>query len=135
MRKTLFILFVLLSLSVFAFFLFAQDKKADKKTMTVSGTLVDLTCYAKGGFLTNDHGGMENCGTMCAKGGLPVALVDSDKKVHFLAVAAPAYADFVGMELRLTGVHGKNADVLIPEKMEVKDGKKWVEKKLPKTMM
>lgn len=112
----------------------AQDKKASE-LQSITGTLVDAVCYAKGGFLTNDHGDMKNCGTMCATGGLPVALVDGEKKVHFLGVSAPAYANYIGQEMRLTGMHGKNADIFIPSKLEVKEGGKWVEKKLPKTMM
>jgi hypothetical protein len=110
----------------------AQDQP---KSEVISGTLVDLKCYAAAGLMTNDHGDMKGCGAACASGGLPVGLVDANKKVHFLAVSAPAYASFVGQELRFTGVHGKNAEVFIPEKLEVKENGKWVEKKLPKAMM
>lgn len=112
----------------------AQDK-AMAKPETISGILVDLKCYAAGGYLTNDHGDMKGCGAGCASGGLPVALVGADKQVHFLGVPASAYASFVGQEIRFIGMRGKHADVFIPEKMEVKEGGKWVEKKLPKTMM
>ena len=111
----------------------AQDNKP--KSEVISGTLVDLKCYAAAGFTTNDHGNMKGCGAACASGGLPVGLVDANKKVHFLAVSAPAYASLVGQELRFTGAQGKNAEVFIPEKLEVKENGKWVEKKLPKTMM
>lgn len=56
--------------------------------------------------------------------------------VHFLAVPAPAYADWVDAHLRLTGTPGKNAHAaFIPKKIEMKDGDKWVEKKTAKTMM
>lgn len=113
--------------------LFAQEQ-AKAGAETISGTLVDLKCYAAAGLATNDHGEMKGCGAACARGGLPVALLDASKKVHVLAVPAPAYADFVGQELRLTGTHAKNAGVFIPEKMEVKENGKWVEKKLPRTM-
>lgn len=135
MRRIIFILSIF-ALLAFSFILLAsQEKKADDKATTITGTLVDLTCYAKGGFLTNDHGDMKGCGAMCATGGLPVGVVDANKKVHFLGVPAPAYAGLVGQEVRFTGMHGKNADVFIPEKLEVKEDGKWVEKKLPKTMM
>jgi len=117
-----------------AMLLSAQDKEM-AKSESLTGTLVDVKCYAAGGFMTNDHGTMKGCGAACATGGLPVGLVDANKKVHLLAVPAPAYASYVGMELRLTGMHAKNADVFIPEKLEVKEGDKWMEKKLPKTMM
>ena len=138
MPKSRNVLSVLTIMLVFisAMFLFAQEKKEKPKTVVIEGTLVDMKCYSTGGYLTNDHGDMENCGTMCAKSGLPVAIVDKDKNVHFLAVSAPGYADWVGAHMRLTGMHGKNAHaVFIPTKIEMKDGDKWVEKKVAKTMM
>ena len=140
MRRSSIILFVgiLLAVASLTLALYAQEKKAEQKpaAMTISGTLVDLACYAKVGVTTNDHGSAKDCGAMCAKGGLPVGLLDADKKVHLLGVPAAAYADYVGKELRLTGMNGKHAaEVFIPEKLEVKEGDKWVEKKLPKTMM
>lgn len=124
----------LLTMFVIAVMLPAQEKTAAKPE-TITGTLVDLKCYAAGGYLTNDHGDMKACGAMCATGGLPVGLVEANKKVHFLAVPAPAFASYVGQEIRFTGMHGKHADVFIPEKMEVKKEGKWIEEKLPKTMM
>jgi hypothetical protein len=137
MRKSPIIVLAVALIAVFsvAVILYAQEKAMDKKAETISGTLVDLKCYAAGGFMTNDHGGMKGCGAACATGGNPVALVDANKKVHFLGVSAPAYASYVGQELRFTGTHGKFADVFMPEKLEVKEDGKWVEKKLPKTMM
>ena len=134
--RSVFFVLIVMMVSLSALFLFAQEKKEKPKTVVIEGTLVDMKCYAAGGFLTNDHGEMENCGTMCAKGGLPVAIVDNDKNIHFLAVSAPGYADWVGAHMRLTGMHGKNAQaVFIPKKIEIKDGDKWVEKKVAKTMM
>lgn len=136
MRKSSVLVLTFTVLALVAMFasLSAQEK-AVAKSETLTGTLVDLKCYAAGGFLTNDHGSMKGCGTACAKGGNPVALVDANKKVHFLAVAAPEYADWVGAELRLTGKHAANADVFLPEKVEAKEDGKWVEKKAAKGMM
>jgi len=131
MKRT-FAVVALVLLATVALTLHAQDAA---KSSTISGTLVDLKCYAAAGLTTNDHGSMKGCGAACASGGLPVALLDANKAVHMLAVSAPAYASYVGMEVRFTGAHGKNADVFIPDKLEVKEGDKWVEKKLPKTMM
>ncbi len=135
MQKTRILLSVMALLVFSALVLSAQEKKAEDKATTISGTLVDLTCYAKGAFLTNDHGDMKNCGSMCAAGGLPIAVVDAKKEVHFLGVPASAYAQLIGKEVRFTGMHGKHADVFIPSKLEIKEGDKWVEKELPKTMM
>ena len=124
-------LFAMLVVLATALSLYGQGE--DKSQ--ISGTLVDLSCYAKGGFLTNDHGGMKGCGSMCARAGLPVAVVDAEKKVHVLAAPAPGYADYIAKQVRITGKVGKNADVFIPEKLEIKDGDQWVEKDLPKAMM
>jgi hypothetical protein len=136
MRKSPFVvLFAVLLMAFGVAVMLSAQEKAAAKSETIDGTLVDLKCYAAGGFMTNDHGGMKGCGAACATGGNPVALVDANKKVHILGVSAPAYASYVGQELRFTGTHGKFADVFMPEKLEVKEGGKWVEKKLPKTMM
>jgi hypothetical protein len=136
MRKSSVVVLFAVLLMVFtvAVMLSAQEKAA-AKSETLTGTLVDLKCYAAAGLLTNDHGSMKGCGAACATGGLPVGVVDTDKKVHLLGVPSPAYASLVGQEVRFTGMHGKFADVFIPEKLEVKENGKWVEKKLPKTMM
>ena len=132
MRRNLFVLAVLLSFAVFALFAYAGE---GKKTATVTGTLVDYVCYAKAGLTTNDHGDMKNCGTMCAQGGLPVGVVSKDKAV-VLAAPAPGYAKYVGKEVRISGMWGKHdKNVFLPQKLEVKENGKWVEKKLPKTMM
>ncbi len=133
-RSSFVVLAVVMLLFALSMMLSAQDKPM-AKSETITGTLVDLKCYAAAGLTTNDHGNAKGCGEACASGGLPVALVDADKKVHMLAVPAPAYAKLVGQEIRLTGMHAKHADVFIPEKLEVKEGDKWMEKKLPKTMM
>jgi hypothetical protein len=134
MRRNFLVVLAFVVLAFGALVLSAQEKDM-AKSESITGTLVDLKCYAAAGLTTNDHGSMKGCGEACAKGGLPVGLLDANKKVHLLAVPAPAYASLVGMEIRLTGMHAKNADVFIPEKLEVKEGDKWMEKKLPKTMM
>ncbi len=136
MRKSpIVVLFAVLLMAFGVAVMLSAQEKAAAKSETIDGTLVDLKCYAAGGFMTNDHGSMKGCGTACAKGGNPVALVDANKKVHFLGVSALDYASYVGQELRFTGKHGKFADVFMPEKLEVKEDGKWVEKKLPKAMM
>ncbi len=105
------------------------------KQTTVSGTLVDLKCYAAMGVTTNDHGDMKKCGSMCAEGGLPLGLVDKKGNVVLLGVPSPAYSKLVGKELRLTGTYGKYSKVFIPKSMEIKVDGKWKKTKLPKTMM
>ncbi len=133
MRRSTFVLAVVFLFAAFAVLVIAGE---EKKPTTITGTLVDYVCYAKGGFLTNDHGTMKKCGSMCAQGGLPVALVTKDNKAVVLAAPAPGYSAYVGQEIRVTGNWGKHdSGAFIPEKLEVKEGDKWVEKKLPRTMM
>ncbi|RMI19590.1 MAG: hypothetical protein D6681_02895 [Calditrichaeota bacterium] len=142
MRKGPFVglLAVLMLLGVFFVYLQAGEGKMKMNKQVIEGTLVDTKCYAMGGFLTNDHMSMDgkklpNCAVACASMGIPVALVDKDGNVHVLAVPAAAYKDWMAKELRLTGMTGKHAPVFIPEKLEVKENGKWVEKQLPGTMM
>ncbi len=117
-----------------------DKKKMMMKAQTIEGTLVDSKCYAMGGFLTNDHMSMDGkklpgCGAACAAMGIPVALVDKDNNVIMLAVPAAEYSKYMAQNLRFTGMYGKHAQVFIPEKLEVNENGKWVQKDLPGTMM
>ena len=99
---------------------------------TVEGTLVDTKCYIAYGAKTNDHGDMKGCGTACAKGGNPVGVLTAEGKYVTLAVAAPAVADHVGHTVRATG--DLKEGVLLPKKLEMKEGNAWKEIKLGPTM-
>lgn len=146
LKKSLSIVFMFILVFAFAALAGAQEKKEMKEMKgqkemmadmtTITGTLVDMKCYAGMGVKTNDHGDMKNCGAMCAQGGIPVGIVDESGHVYILGVPSSAYASLVGQELRLGGMAGKYAkDLFIPKTLEVKEDGKWVEKKLPKTMM
>jgi len=99
---------------------------------SVEGTLVDAKCYLAFGAKTNDHGSMKGCGTACAKGGNPVGVLTAEGKYVTLAVAAPAVADHVGHTVRATG--DLKEGVLLPKKLEMKEGNAWKEIKLGPTM-
>lgn len=118
----------------FALLAWAGEKPKD---VTVTGVLVDSKCYAGGGFTANKHGDMDMCGTMCAKGGIPVGVLDQESKaLYILAGPAGSYADWVGQEVRVAGKITPRADnLVIPADIEVKENGKWVKKKLAKTMM
>src|SRR3989338_1006500 len=81
---------------------------------------------------TNDHGSMKGCGTACAKGGNPVGVLTAEGKYVTLAVAAPAVADHVGKTVRAAG--DVKEGVLLPKKLEMKEGNAWKEIKLAPTM-
>ncbi len=103
--------------------LFAQ------KAQTVSGTLVDLKCYKAGGFKGNEHMGNPTCGTMCAKSGIPVAILDAKGNVNTILAPAPQFADHIGKEARVTGKVDSASRTVIPGKVEVKSNGTWREVK------
>ena len=81
-------------------FIVALSGPAFAKTETVTGQLVDLSCYTMDKANTTvAHKGMgETCAEACAKKGQPVALVTSDGKVYQVAgeLAAEKNAKLVG---------------------------------------
>ncbi|NIV72778.1 MAG: hypothetical protein GWN16_10970 [Calditrichae bacterium] len=140
MRKGILISLIAAVLTMGAFvFVLQAGSKSKGKAATVEGTLVDSKCYSMGAFLTDAHTvkgkKMPGCATACASMGIPVAIVDEDENVHILAVPAQEYAKWMASEIRVKGMYGKHADVLIPQKLEIKEDGKWVEKELPGTMM
>ena len=100
--------------------------------VTVEGTLVDSVCYLKDGAMTNDHGAMKDCGTMCLRGGSPAAVLTKDKKLHVVIAPSTALADYVGLTVRVTGEETGNA-ILATTAQVNKDGK-WVDVKLGASM-
>ena len=101
-------------------------KAADEKK-TVEGELVDLHCYAAGGAKGENHG--KTCGAKCAKSGIPVALL-TEGKAWTLATNPKPLADSVGKQVRVTGTQNAEAQTLVADKVEVKDGDTWKEVKL-----
>ncbi len=102
----------------------AEKAGATAKSMTVMGTFIDTKCYAADhNNIGNDHGGMKGCGTTCARGGIPVGiLVNGEKGGKVLVLLAPskAFADYIGMEGRVSGTTALGPNTLLPEKVEVK---------------
>ncbi len=140
MRKFSLILSVaVVVLSIFFLMLQAGNEKA-KGATTIEGTLVDMKCYSTGGFVTNDHkdakgNTLANCATACASMGIPVGVLDAEENVHVIAGPAQGYANWMAKEVKMYGSFGKYAKVFIPNKIEVKEDGKWVEKDVPGTMM
>lgn len=131
MKERVLVLIAVIPL-LLSFSLFAQKKAA--AAQTIGGTLVDLKCYTGGGFKGNDHMGTPNCGTICAKSGIPVALLDAKGGVNTILGPAPALAEYIGQEARITGKLDGKSRTITPEKVEVKKSGTWKEVKL-KTMM
>jgi hypothetical protein len=100
------------------------DSKDKKEAKTVEGELVDTHCYAAGGATGEEHGA--KCGKGCAQSGIPVAVL-ADGKAWTIATNPAPLADAVGKTVRVTGSQNAESQVLVPEKVEVKDGEKWKE--------
>ena len=98
----------------------ADADSKDKKTL--EGELVDTHCYAAGGATGEDHG--SKCGKGCAKSGIPVAVL-SDGKAWTIATNPVPLADAVGKTVRVTGQQNTESQVVVPDKVEVKDGDNW----------
>ncbi len=111
-----------------------MGNKKKSKVLTVTGTLVDTSCYIEDGATGNDHDGMKACGTECLKGGSPAGLLVG-KKLYTLAFPAPVFKDYVGQQIEITGKLYLG-DQLIPSKaFVVKSGKKVEIKIAGKAMM
>ncbi len=88
---------------------------------TVTGILVDTKCYvADHANITNKHGDMEDCGTICAKSGIPVGVVEGGKaggKLHILLISSHGLAPHVGKKVTVLGKTMEGG--LMPEKITV----------------
>ena len=139
MRK----IFLVLSMTMVvaaAFFLMLEAGEQKVGGDTIEGILVDTKCYSTNGFVTNTHkdakgNDIPNCATACASMGIPVGVLDAEKNVHIIAGPASGYAGWMSKEVRMHGMFGKYVKVFIPDKIEVKEDGKWVEKTVPATMM
>ena len=63
-----------------------QKAEEQGKTMTISGELIDLTCYAASAG-KNSGEGHATCAASCAKKGLPVGIVDKDKNIYVVVTS------------------------------------------------
>ena len=78
----LFIVFVLFSLTS-AFWVQDIVKAAEEKEVTVTGEVIDSSCYIKMGAKGMDH---KECAINCAKASIPLAILeDKSGKVYMLA--------------------------------------------------
>jgi hypothetical protein len=102
----------------------ADEKKDEAKTVT--GELVDTHCYSAGGATGEGHA---KCGSACAKSGVPVAVL-ADGKTWTLATNPVPLASAVGKEVRVTGEQNAETQVIVPDKVEVKQGDTWTEVKM-----
>ncbi len=121
------LVFVASALTLTAGWLLAQAAQAPATTVT--GTLVDGTCYMMNAANTGDkHGPMEGCGKMCLSKGAPAAVLSADKTLHPIMAFSASFADIVGQTVRVTGP-AQGASILA-KKVEVNRAGRGEEVKL-----
>lgn len=102
----------------------AADKDTAKTTVT--GELVDTYCYSSGGASGEGH---KDCAQKCAASGIPVAVLSDGKAITLAANPIPL-APYMAQTVRVTGEVNKDSGVIVPDKVEVKDGDNWKEVQL-----
>ena len=121
----------------------AQEKKMPKpETVTISGTLIDMSCAAKGKVMmgnnhnaeNDDHmtprGEVESCATMCLKGGQPAGIYSKGKiQATLLANASLNLYKFAAKDVEVQGFWAgdKNDRVktFVPAKIRLAGTRDW----------
>ncbi|HLE57972.1 MAG TPA: hypothetical protein VJB15_12870 [Rhodothermia bacterium] len=130
---------LLLAIGITAFSSPASIDESTPDEITVTGKLIDTKCYGMNHVnVDNDHMApgkdgkmttLPKCATACAAMGIPVGILEggkADGKVYVLVTPAGALANHQAKEARVTGTT-VFAGSIIPTKVEVKDGGKWVD--------
>lgn len=130
MKKIVFAVVLLLLTGAFALLM------SDEET-TIEGTLIDSKCYlgSNGLLKGNDHMGVKDCGTLCAKKGIPVALLDAQNQVHVLFNPSTKLADHIGKSAKVTGRMDPGTKGIIATKVEVEKDGTWRKVDLGPDMM
>lgn len=130
------------ALGALALTLSASSLQAAPETVTVKGSVIDLSCATKGmammgsdhNALSNDHktpkGVMNSCAAMCLKGGQPAALW-SDGKISAVFLANPTFTlhKYAHKNVEVQGFWGGSKDVktFFPQKIREAGSKEWVD--------
>jgi hypothetical protein len=96
---------------------------AAAESTTVEGELLDTHCYSKGGAKGEGHA---KCASKCLSTGIPAAVL-VDGKAWTLTTNPAPLAEAGGKTVRVTGTKNEEAQTIVPEKIEVKDGENWKE--------
>jgi hypothetical protein len=142
MKNVTKILAVLVVGSAFGVFLMSAQQHQMKMGMGgthLEGTLVDTKCYTMMPDMNAgmDHKGMgadgkmmevKGCAKLCAKMGIPVALLEKGGKTHVLAAPANQIANYMAQEVKIDGQ--EMGGVFHVDKLQVKQGGGWKEVKL-----
>ncbi len=84
-----------LALLVVAAGAFSADKAEAQEMASITGEVIDLTCYISGGMKGNDH---RMCAQVCADAGLPLGILSADGDIYLTAgkgMPAPSATDML----------------------------------------
>ena len=97
--------------------------------VTLTGQLVDVTCFAMSGGPPNTRHKM--CAMKCAENGSPVGVWDTKAQTITIILApAPQFAGYMQGGARVTGMVLEEAGALVPSKVEVETEGEWKEVKV-----
>ena len=97
----------------------------EKKSMTISGEVLDMACYSASGASGEGH---KSCAAACIKGGSPMGVLTSDGKVYLLVEnhdKKDAYAEaqkHAGEQITATGTFSDRGGIktLIVDEVKAK---------------
>lgn len=115
-------------LAIGVVFLVGMGSLAAQQATTVEGTLVDAKCYLGNNALTGNDHGMQACGTMCLKMGVPAGILAQDNTFHAIIASAGDLAEYVGQTVRVSGTLNNGA--ILAQTVEVNTGGSWQSIKL-----
>ena len=100
--------------------------------ITTEGELIDTACYLGMKASGKDH---KMCASMCAKKGLPIAILTKKGEVINIISIPAEYGKIMGSTVKIEGEFYEEAQSLKPTKMWVEKNGKWKEHGLPKSGM
>jgi hypothetical protein len=97
---------LLASILVLTFALTADDKKADDKSVTLSGEVVDMHCYITRNAKGTEHAG---CSNACLSRDVPAGFLTDDGTLYLLVNEKPVSVKdkVAGMAGKKVKAHGK----------------------------
>lgn len=92
----------------------------------ITGTLINPRDYLNTNGMSNDFSTQ-----LAFRGNLPSALLTKNNKTYYLALPSNQFEKFINLPLKIKGQVLTNPQLLYPEEMWVKRGKRWVKTSIP----
>lgn len=92
----------------------------------ITGTLINPRDYLNTKGMSNDFSTQ-----LAFRGNLPSAVLTKSNKIYYLALPSNQFEKFINLPLKLKGEVLTNPQLLYPEELWVKRGKRWVKASIP----